>query len=89
MHGTIAIEEKPSGDDKSVFKQMLNDDEFLATLSDKKEKLYLKLNQGELDGELKAASNLLNRYRVWVNDQMEDLICIMEDLVVTMTTMMM
>ena len=45
---------------------MLNDDEFLATLSDK---FYLKLSHGELDGE--AASNLLqlDQYKVWVNDQ--------------------
>ena len=73
MHGVIAIEEKPSDDDESasrLFKQMLNDDKFLATLSDKKKELYLKLNQGELDRE--AASNLLDWYRVWVNDQMED-----------------
>ena len=73
MHRVITIEEKLSDDDESAsrfFKQMLNDDTFLATLSDKKEELYLKLSQGELDGE--AASNLLDRYRVWVNDQMED-----------------
>ena len=75
MHRVITIEEQLSDDDESAsrfFKQMLNDDDFLATLtlSDKKEELYLKLSQGELDGE--AASNLLDRYRVWVNDQVED-----------------
>ena len=72
-HRVITIEEKPSDDDESAskfFKQLLNDNKFVATLRDKNEEIYLKLNQGELDKQ--AASNLLDRYRVWVNDQMED-----------------
>ena len=51
---------------------MLNDDQFLDTLSDGNKELYLKLNQAGLDK--RTVSNLLNWYRVWVNDQqVEDL----------------
>ena len=51
----------------NLFKQMLNDDQFLDTLSDRNKELYLKLNQAGLDK--RTVSNLLNWYRVWVNDQ--------------------
>jgi hypothetical protein len=71
--GAIPVEEILSdidGESSSFLRQMLNDDQFLATLSNKNKELYLKLNRAELDGE--AASNLLDWYRAWVNDQIED-----------------
>ena len=74
VHGVTPInppaEEKLSDIDDELakpFEQMLNDEQFLATISDENEELYLKLNQAELDRE--TASNLLGWYRIWMNDQ--------------------
>ena len=46
---------------------MLNDGQFLDTLSNENKELYLKLNKAGLDKQ--TVSNLLDWYRVWVDDQ--------------------
>ena len=51
----------------NLFKHMLNDDQFLDTLSNENKELYLKLNKAGLNKQ--TVSNLLDWYMVWVDDQ--------------------